>query len=95
MRKGKTMRKRLVILTITILLIGSISNTYAQIYIMEDEMPKNRLENTMDGGFAMPGIMPEHDTTWDYTPIGDGLWTLACLGFAYLMQKKRKKNCGD
>lgn len=92
MRKRKTMRKRLVILTITILLIGSISNTYAQVFITDEEAFDNsRIGNRLDDAFDMPGIMPDHDTTWDYTPIGDGLWPLGCLGFAYLMRKKRKE----
>ena len=86
------MRKNLIIFTITILLIGSISNTYAQVFITDDETFDNRLGNNMDGGFVMTDIMPDHDTTWDYTPIGDGLLSLGCLGFAYLMRKKRKND---
>lgn len=92
MRKGKTMRKKLIILAITVLLIGSVSNTYAQVFMTDDETFDNRLVNNFDAGFVMPGIMPDHDTTWDYTPIGDGLWVLGCLGFAYLMRKKSKQN---
>ena len=92
MRTGKTMRKKLIILAIALLLLGSVSDTHAQVFMIDDEAFDNRLGNNLDGGFIMPDIMPDHDTTWDYTPIGDGLWALGCLGLGYLMRKKRKQN---
>ena len=31
------------------------------------------------------------DETWDVSPIGNGLWLLGCLGGAYLLGKRRKR----
>ena len=90
MRKGKAMKKIYIILVLTVLLLGSFHNTYAQIFIMEeDECFNDRIGYTE---FDFPGLLPDHDTTWDYTPIGDGLLLLGCLGGAYLLGKRRKKD---
>ena len=92
MRKDNAMRRKLIIFTIAILLVGFVSNTYAQIFITDDDLIENRLGNDVEGGFVLPGIMPDHDTTWDYTPIGDGLWLLGSLGVAYLLGKRKKND---
>ena len=83
----KTRSKILVSLMVVMMSFINVNKTYAQFFIMEDEYNKNRSNTTV---FDFPGIMPDHDTTWDYTPIGNGIWLLGCLGGAYLLGKRRK-----
>lgn len=94
MRKGKAMKKIHIIFVLTVLLLGSIRNTYAQggIFIMEGEEDHfdDRI-GTPTPGFNFPGIMPPHDSTLDWTPVGNGIWLLGCLGGAYLLGKRKKK----
>lgn len=95
MRKGKAMKKIHIIFVLTVLLLGSIRNTYAQggIFIMEGEEDHfdDRI-GTSTPGFSIPGVMPDHDSTHDYyTPVGNGIWLLGCLGGAYLLGKRKKK----
>jgi hypothetical protein len=94
MRKGKAMKKIHIIFVLTVLLLGSIRNTYAQggIFIMEGEEDHfdDRI-GTATPGFNFPGIMPQHDSTLDWTPVGNGIWLLGCLGGAYLLGKRKKK----
>ena len=85
------MKKRnIIIVSLLVLMIGffNANKTYAQIFIMDEEFNENR--NRDIEPFPFPGIMPDHDTTWDYTPIGNGIWLLGCLGGAYLLGKRRK-----
>lgn len=89
------MKKIHIILVLTALLLGSIRNTYAQggIFMMEgeEEYFSDRIGSSTPG-FNFPGIMPEHDSTLDYTPVGNGLLLLGGLGGAYLLRKRRKKD---
>ena len=98
MRKGKAMRRRNIIVTsIIVLLLGMVSvqavKAQTGIFIMEDEEYYNLREGSTSApeGFIIPDL-PDHDTTWDYTPLGDGLWLLGCLGGAYLLGKRRRKD---
>lgn len=88
------MKKIHIIFVLTILLLGSISNTFAQggIFIMDGE-EDNFTDRIGSGtsGFTFPGIMPDHDSTLDYTPVGNGILLLGCLGGAYLLGKRKKK----
>ena len=96
MRKGETMKKRsTIILVIMALLLGvaRIDQAKAQvgIFIMDDEEYANIRggSNGPPDGFIIPDF-PNHDETWDVSPIGNGLWLLGCLGGAYLLGKRRK-----
>ena len=66
----------------------------AQIYFMDDEEGANdpRVSGAQlsPEGFVIP-LMPENDSAYDYTPVGNGIWILGCLGGAYLFGKRRKK----
>lgn len=64
----------------------------AQVILLdvEETRESDRLGGTLDEGGIFVPILPDHDTTWDYTPIGNGLWVLGCLGGAYLLGKRRK-----
>ena len=97
MRKGETMKKRsTIILVIMALLLGvaRIDQAKAQvgIFIMDDEEYANIRDGSTDlpDGFIIPDF-PNHDETWDVSPIGNGLWLLGCLGGAYLLGKRRKR----
>lgn len=91
MRKDLTMKKRnIIILSLLAFLFGSI-NGNAQIFIMEDDEFNIRVgEGQAD--FPFPGVDPDHDTTWDYTPIGNGIWLLGGLAGAYLLGKRKRKD---
>ena len=97
MRKGETMKKRsTIILVIMALLLGvaRFNQCKAQvgIFIMDDEEYANIRggSNEPPDGFIIPDF-PNHDETWDVSPIGNGLWLLGCLGGAYLLGKRRKR----
>lgn len=91
MRKGKAMKKKCIImLSLMVLLFGSI-NSHAQVFIMEDDEFNIRI-NDGHAEFPFPGMDPAHDTTWDYTPIGNGIWLLGGLAGAYLLGKRKRKD---
>ena len=96
MRKGETMKKRsTIILVIMALLLGvarfNQGKAQVGIFIMDDEEYANIRggSNEPPDGFIIPDF-PNHDETWDVSPIGNGLWLLGCLGGAYLLGKRRK-----
>ena len=97
MRKGKAMKRRNIIITVFLALVlgmtGVVNTVKAQtgIFIMEDEEYYNLRDGDPDwpDGFIIPDL-PDHDDTHDWTPIGDGLWLLGCLGGAYLLGKRRR-----
>lgn len=100
MRKGKAMKKRNIIISVLMVLafvMTSVNPTKAQIgiFIMDDEEYANircNYEEVPDGGFIIP-FNPEHNDTHDYfTPLGNGCLLLGCLGGAYLLGKRRKKD---
>jgi len=99
MRKGETMKMKkrsTIILVIMALLLGvaRIDQAKAQvgIFIMDDEEYANIRGGSTEppDGFIIPDF-PNHDETWDVSPIGNGLWLLGCLGGAYLLGKRRKR----
>lgn len=90
------MKKRsIIILVLMALMFGmtSVNQVKAQVFIMdkEEEAYSDRIGTNDPGNFF---IWPEHDETWDlsYAPLGDGLLLLGCLGGAYLLGKRRKKD---
>ena len=85
------MKKRIIISAIALFMLGILGSgpIQAQIYLMDDEINTQRADYP-EGGFIIPDV-PDHDTTWDYTPIGSGLWLLGGLAGAYLLGKRRKK----
>ena len=97
MRKGETMKKRsTIILVIMALLLGvarfNQGKAQVGIFIMDDEEYANIRggSNEPPDGFIIPDF-PNHDETWDVSPVGNGLWLLGCLGGAYLLGKRRKR----
>ena len=87
------MKKRNTILAIIFLFLCTMSCTTvnAQIFIDEDEVNARLRNDLPPGGFIIPDVPFEHDTTYDFTPIGNGVWLLGALGGAYLLGKRRKK----
>ena len=86
------MKKRNNIISVLLVVLFatmSFNRANAQIVLMDDDEYNNR-----NPVFTVVDITPDHNTTWDYTPIGDGLWLLGCLGGAYLLGKRRRKE-GD
>ena len=97
MRKGKAMKRRNIIISVLLALLFGLTNVNSVkaqtgIFIMEDEDYYNIRDwsNEAPEGFIIPDL-PDHDDTHDWTPIGDGLWLLGCLGGAYLLGKRRKR----
>ena len=98
MRKGKAMRRRDIIISFLLVFVLSVSrvNTVsAQVFIMDDEEDAyiDRVGGTAGldpGGFDIPGD-PGQDNAQDWTPLGDGILLLGCLGGAYLLGKRRKR----
>ena len=84
------MKKRnIIILSFMAFLFGSI-NGNAQIFIMEDDECNIRVNEGL-AEFPFPND-PDHDTTWDYSPIGSGIWLLGGLAGAYLVGKRKRKD---
>ena len=94
MRKGKTMKKKnIIILGILALLLGTNYSHAQGIFIMEEEEEfSDRIGDAgLDiGEFNIPNA-PNYDSFLDYTPIGNGMWLLGALGGVYLLGKRRKK----
>ena len=95
MRKGKEMKKKSIIIASVFAILFTLANTtsvHAQggIFIMDEEEENFRDPTAPAGGFIFIDD-PEHDTTWDYSPIGSGVWLLGGLAGAYLLGKRRKK----
>lgn len=97
MRKGKAMRRSIIItlfLALVFCMTGVVNTVKAQtgIFIMEDEDYYNIRDwgNEPPEGFIIPDL-PDHDDTHDWTPLGDGILLLGCLGGAYLLGKRRKR----
>ena len=77
-----------IILTAVFILLCTLTCTmgYAQIYLGDDDHDNARVQGDLPN---------EHDTTWDYTPIGDGLWLLGGLAGAYLIGKRKRRKDND
>ena len=70
----------------------SVKPMNAQVFLSDEQFDSR--QGLSDGsGFVLPGMLPDHNTTWDYTPLGSGVWLMGALGGAYLIGKrKRRKN---
>ena len=92
------MKKRNIIISVLMVLafvMTSVNPAKAQvgIFIMDDEEYAN-LRCGYEGvpeGFFIPDF-PDHDDTHDwFTPLGNGYLLLGCLGGAYLLGKRCKR----
>jgi hypothetical protein len=98
MRKGKAMKRRNSIISAIMVLVFGLTNintakAQAGIFIMDDIEELNiRVESDLPAGTFIIPDLPDHDTALDYTPIGDGLWLLGCLGGAYFLRKRKKES---
>ena len=85
------MKKRIItILSLTVLLMAASLKSEAQILIVDDQ---EFLNSNRNGTSAenLP-IIPQLGLTTDqYAPLGGGWLVLGCLGGAYLLGKRRKK----
>lgn len=91
MRKGYAMKKKHIILTVLFALMlgtATFNTTQAQIFIMDED---DQSAPRASGSFPIPDVPWQHDSTLDYTPVGNGIWVLGCLGAAYLIGKRRKE----
>lgn len=91
MGKGKAMKKRIITTTLLLMFASlSVKTAQAQIFIMSEE----EYNSSLRGG-THPGnlpIVPWMDVTLDqYAPVGSGWLLLGCLGGAYLLGKRRKR----
>ena len=96
MRKGKEMKKKNIIIAAVFAILFTLANTtpvHAQggIFIMDEEEENFRGSTTPPAGGFIFIDDPEHDTTWDYSPIGSGVWLLGSLAVTYLLGKQRRK----
>ena len=81
--------KRIIRITMVALTMAIAIPTQAQILIMDDEFEGQlRLKSDEDYFF----IMGQGEGFDAYTPLGDGLIVLSCLGGAYLLAKRKKKH---
>ena len=87
------MKRKHIILTVLFALslgLANINPARAQILIMdEDDHAAPRA--TSGQYFPIPNVPWDHDSTYDYTPVGSGVWVLGCLGAAYLLGRRRKE----
>ena len=95
MRKGNAMKRRNSIISAILVLafwLTGIISANAQIFLMEEDFNSNRATAPSGtGGFVLPDLPGEHDSTLDWTPVGNGVWLLGALGGAYLIGKRRKR----
>ena len=82
--------RKYIILAVALLLTATV---HAQVFIMTEEDYEN----------SARAKLPDHTQPWIpiqgldqdqslYGPVGNGLWLLGCLGGAYLLGKRRKKD---
>lgn len=98
MRKGKAMKRRRnsIVTSLLVMSFGlmGMGTANAQVFIMEDDDFHNIREGSDAEGLSIGGFtgifLPEHDDTNDFTPLGDGILLLGCLGGAYLLGKKKR-----
>jgi hypothetical protein len=85
------MKKRIItILSLTVILMAASPKSEAQILIVDDQEFLNSDRNRVTDG-NLP-ILPNLGLTTDqYAPLGGGWMVLGCLGGAYLMGKRNKK----
>lgn len=89
-----TNKKRLITLTLLAFLVGlqTVNRTQAQILILdENEFNNNSRSNGSNGGM-LPNIPGLNSTNDQYAPLGGGeVLLLSCLGGAYLLGRRRKR----
>ena len=91
------MKKRIsIILAFLVVLFATINcnSVFAQVFIAteEEETFSDRIgDHGLDPGWFDIPAAPDPNSGYDYTPIGNGIWLLGCLGGAYLLGKRRKK----
>lgn len=79
------------ILALILSMPGILPNSNAQVFILDDNELANNGRLPSDDDNLLPFI-PELDVTTDqYAPLGSGLMVLGCLGGAYLIGKRNKK----
>ena len=89
-------RRSIIKLVLMVLAFGmtGVNQAKAQIFITEDDEYANLRchDENLPNGFIIPDF-PNHNETWDvFTPLGDGLLLLGCLGGAYLLGKRKRKD---
>ena len=94
------MKKRNIIISAVFavrLSVASRSSAFAQggIYIMEEDDDHLRPGGDGSAPWSISIDDPFHDTTNDYSPIGNGLLLLGGLAGAYLVGKSNKKSRAD
>lgn len=79
------------IIVATALLLSVTVN--AQILLMTDEEMEHNMRCDY-GTYSEDIFVPVQGLDMDqsFTPVGNGLWVLGCLGGAYLLGKRRKKD---
>lgn len=84
------MKKRIITSTLLLMLASaSVKTAQAQIFILSDEEYHSSLRGNQSGNLP---IIPGMDVTLDqYAPVGSGWLLLGCLGGAYLLGKRRKR----
>ncbi len=84
-------KARKYIIVATALLLSATVN--AQIFLMSEEEMEHNLRCGYDN-FSEDIFVPIQGLDMDqsFTPVGSGLWVLGCLGGAYLLGKRRKKD---
>jgi len=86
MKKMKMYRRVLALLTTLLLFAGS---SKAQVFIADDEF-----EGTMrlkEEEFVLFVPNQGHEADQSFSPVGSGMLLLTCLGGAYLLTKRKKK----
>ena len=85
-------KNSIVILSLLALLMtASLPKANAQIFIIDEEEYLNSSRSRVTNG-QLP-IIPQLGSTQDqYAPLGGSVWILGCLGGAYLIGKRRKKD---
>jgi len=81
----------IVLSLLALLMTVSLPKANAQIFILSEQEYLNSSRSRVTNG-QLP-IIPQLGSTQDqYAPLGGGVWILGCLGGAYLIGKRRKKD---
>ena len=96
MRKGNAMKRRNSIISAILVLafwFTGIISANAQIFLMEEDFNSNRAPAPSGtGGFVLPDLPGEHDSTLDWSPVGNGVWLLCGFGAVFALFKKKKED---
>ena len=86
------MKKRIfTILSLTVLMVAASLKAEAQILIVDEQEYLNSDRNRVTVS-DLPQMPIQGVTTDQYAPVGSGILVLGCLGGAYLLGKRRKKD---